>query len=270
MSTAGIKTIKDLELENQRLFIRADLNVPVDKTTGTIVDDTRLRAALPTIAYALEAGARVTLASHFGCPQGKPVNSLSLEPVGAKLAELLNVEVLLPEDCVGDAPKKLIHEMRTKQIVLLENLCFHDEETKDDDTFARELSELCDCYVNDAFGSSHRAHASVHALPRLMQERACGLLFEQELKAFGKIIGDPDKPYLAILGGAKFSDKIAMLESLLNHVNGLALGGAIASTFLKALGKNTKSSRVEEDKLALARTIVEKAKDRNVELILPE
>ncbi len=270
MSLAGIKTIKDLDLENQRLFLRVDFNVPLDKKTGEITDDARIRAALPTIEYAMEAGARVILASHLGRPKGERVPSMSLEPVGARLAELLNVDVLFPEDCIGDAPKKLINEMRGKQIVLLENVRFHAEETQNDEAFARQLLELCDAYVNDAFGSSHRAHASVHALPRLLQNRACGFLLQAEIEKLGKIVTNPDKPYLAVLGGAKVSDKIAVVESLLNLVDALVIGGAMANTFLKALGKETKASTVEEDKLALARTIVEKAKDKNVDLILPE
>jgi len=270
MTLAGIKTIEDLDLETQRLFIRVDFNVPLDKKTGEITDDARIRAALPTIQHALEAGARVILASHLGRPKGERVPSMSLEPVGARLAELLNTEVLLPDDCIGDSPKKLIQEMRAKQIVLLENVRFHKEETKDDEGFARQLAELCDCYVNDAFGSSHRAHASVHALPRFMEERACGFLLQAEIEKLGKIVTDPDKPYIAVLGGAKVSDKIAVVESLLNLVDGLVIGGAMANTFLKALGKDTKASKIEEDKLALARTIVEKAKNQKVELILPE
>lgn len=270
MSLAGIKTIKDLDLENQRLFLRVDFNVPLDKKTGEITDDARIRAALPTIEYAMEAGARVILASHLGRPKGERVPSMSLEPVGARLAELLNVDVLFPEDCIGDARKKLINEMRGKQIVLLENVRFHAEETQNDEAFARQLLELCDAYVNDAFGSSHRAHASVHALPRLLQNRACGFLLQAEIEKLGKIVTNPDKPYLAVLGGAKVSDKIAVVESLLNLVDALVIGGAMANTFLKALGKDTKASKVEEDKLALARTIVEKAKDKNVDLILPE
>jgi phosphoglycerate kinase len=268
-SLAGIKTIKDLDLENQRVFIRVDFNVPLDKKTGEITDDSRIRAALPTIEYAMEQGARVILASHLGRPKGEPDPKYSLEPVGARLAELLGCEVLLPDDCIGDAPKKLINEMRGKQVVLLENVRFHAEETKDDDGFARQLAELCDCYVNDAFGSSHRAHASVHALPRLMQERACGFLLEAEIAKLGKIVTDPDKPFLAVLGGAKVSDKIAVVESLLNLVDGLVIGGAMANTFLKAQGIDTKASKIEEDKLALARTIIEKADVKKVDLVLP-
>ena len=265
---AGIKTIKDLELENKRLFIRVDFNVPQDKATKAITDDSRIRAALPTIQYAMEKGAKVILASHLGRPKpGK--RDATLEPCGARLAELTGYEVLLPDDCVGDSPKKLVAEMRAKQIVLLENLRFHEEEEKDDDGFARQLAELCDMYVNDAFGAAHRAHASVHALPRLMRERACGFLLEKEIASLGKVVSDPEKPYLAVLGGAKVSDKIAVVENLLQIVNALAIGGAMANTFLKAMGHNTQASKIEEDKLALARTIIEKAKDKKVDLVLP-
>ncbi|MBI5536628.1 MAG: phosphoglycerate kinase [Deltaproteobacteria bacterium] len=265
---AGIKTIKDLELANKRVFIRVDFNVPQDKATKAITDDARIRAALPTIQYAMEQGARVILASHLGRPKpGK--RDATLEPCGKRLAELTGYEVLLPEDCVGDAPKKLISELRAKQIVLLENLRFHEEEEKNDEGFARQLAELCDVYVDDAFGCAHRAHASVHALPKLMREKACGFLMEKEIDKLGKIVSDPDKPYLAILGGAKVSDKIAVVEALLNNVTALVIGGAMANTFLKALGKDTKASKIEEDKLALARTIVEKAADKKVDLVLP-
>lgn len=266
---AGIKTIKDLELENKRVFIRVDFNVPQDKKTRAITDDARIRAALPTIQYAMEHDAKVILASHLGRPKGKPDLAYTLEPCATRLAELLSCEVILPEDCVGDAPKKVIGDLRGRQIVLLENLRFHAEEEKDDETFARQLAELCDVYVNDAFGCSHRAHSSVHALPKLMREKACGFLLEAEIAKLGKIITDPDKPYLAVLGGAKVSDKIAVVENLLNLVDMLVIGGAMANTFLKAQGHDTKASLVEEDKLALARTIMDKARDKKVDLILP-
>lgn len=266
---AGIKTIKDLELENKRVFIRVDFNVPQDKKTRAITDDSRIRAAIPTIKYAMDKGAKVILASHLGRPKGKPDPIYTLEPCAARLAEIMGCEVLLPEDCIGDAPKKLIGEMRPHQIVLLENVRFHAEEEKNDEAFARQLAELCDVYVNDAFGSSHRAHASVHGLPKLMREKACGFLLEAEIDKLGKIITDPDKPYLAVLGGAKVSDKIAVVENLLNLVDMLVIGGAMANTFLKAQGHDTKASLVEEDKLALARTIMDKARDKKVDLILP-
>lgn len=265
---AGIKTIRDLELEGRRVFIRVDFNVPQDKSTKAITDDSRIVAAIPTIQYAMEKGGRVIAASHLGRPKpGK--RDATLEPCGARLAELTSCDVLLPEDCIGDGPKKLIAEMRGKQIVLLENLRFHEEEEKDDEGFARQLAELCDCYVNDAFGAAHRAHASVHALPRLMRDKAAGFLLEKEIEKLGKIVTDPDKPYLAILGGAKVSDKIAVVEALLNNVNALCIGGAMANTFLKAMGHDTKASKIEEDKLALARTIIDKARDKKVALIVP-
>ena len=267
---AGIKTIKDLELENKRLFIRVDFNVPQDKKTRAITDDARIKAALPTIQYAMEKGAKVILASHLGRPKGgKFEEAYSLEPCGDRLRTLLNCDVLIPDDCVGDGPKKLVNEVRGRQIVLLENLRFHAEEEKNEEAFARQLAELCDVYVNDAFGCSHRAHASVHALPKLMREKACGFLLEAEIAKLGKIISDPDKPYLAVLGGAKVSDKIAVVENLLSLVDMLVIGGAMANTFLKAKGFDTKASLVEEDKLALARTIMDKAIDKKVDLILP-
>jgi phosphoglycerate kinase len=265
---AGIKTIRDLDLANKRVFIRVDFNVPQDKATKAITDDARIRAAIPTINYAVEKGARVMLASHLGRPKpGK--RDATLEPCGARLAELTGYEVLLPDDCIGDSPKKLIAEMRGKQLVLLENVRFHEEEEKDDEGFARQLAELCDCYVNDAFGAAHRAHASVHALPKLMRDRACGFLMEKEIDKLGKIVTNPDKPYLAILGGAKVSDKIAVVEALLGNVSALCIGGAMANTFLKAMGRDTKASKIEEDKLALARTILDKAREKKVEIVLP-
>ena len=270
MTLAGIKTIDELELENTRLFIRVDFDVPIDKKSGEILDDARIRASVPTIEHALEAGARVILASHLGHPKGKPQPSQSLEAVGARLAELMDVEVLLPDDCLGDAAKKLINELRGSQLVLLENLRFHNEEIENDEGFARQLGELCDCYVNDAFGASNRAHASLHALPRFVQERACGLAMKTEIETLSKVVTDPDKPFWAVLGGAKISDKTALLESLHDLVDGLVIGGAMANTFLKAMGKDTKASMIEEDKLALTRSVIERAKNKNLDLILPE
>ncbi len=263
----GIKSIKDLPIESRRVFVRVDFNVPLDK--GTITDDSRIREALPTIKHAMERGARVLLASHLGRPKPGKTEGLSLEPCGVRLVELLGCEVFMPEDCVGDAPKKVIKDMRPGQLCLLENLRFHPEEEKDDEGFARQLAELADIYVDDAFGAVHRAHASVHALPKLMRDRGCGFLLEKEIAALGKIVTDPDKPYVAVLGGAKVSDKIAVVEALLQQVDALVIGGAMANTFLAAKGVNVQASRVEGDKLPLARTILEKARDRKVEVILP-
>lgn len=265
----GIRTLSELDLANKRVFIRVDFNVPMKKGTSTITDDTRIREALPTIKHAMEAGARVILASHLGRPKPGKTDGLSLEPCGARLAELTGYEVHVPDDCVGDSPKKVIHDLRAGQICLLENLRFHEEEEKNDEVFAKSLSELCEVYVNDAFGAAHRAHASVHALPRIMRDRGCGFLLEKEIRSLGKLVTGPDKPYIAVLGGAKVSDKLAVLEALLDRVDALFIGGAMANTFLAAQGKNVQASKVEEDKLALARTIIEKANNKKVDLLLP-
>lgn len=263
----GIKTIRDLDLANERVFIRVDFNVPLED--GRVTDDTRIREALPTIRHAMDAGAKVILASHLGRPKPGKHEGLSLEPVGARLSELTGWEVHLPDDCIGAAPKKVIHDLRAGQLCLLENLRFHPEEEKNDEGFARQLAELCDVYVNDAFGASHRAHASVHALPRLMRDKACGLLIEKEIEALGKLVTSPGKPYVAVLGGAKVSDKIPVVEALLTKVDALLIGGAMANTFLAAQGLDLRASRIEADKLPLARTLLEKARDKKVELLLP-
>ncbi|MBK9264776.1 MAG: phosphoglycerate kinase [Polyangiaceae bacterium] len=273
MKLTGIRSIEDLanadDLVNKRVFIRVDYNVPLDKKTGAITDDARIRESIPTIKVAVEAGAKVILASHLGRPKPGKHEGLSLEPCGTRLAELTGYEVHLPDDCVGDAPKKVIHDLRAGQVCLLENLRFHEEEEKDDEAFARELAELCDVYVNDAFGAAHRAHASVHALARMVRPRAAGLLMLKELRSLARLLDRPEKPYVAILGGAKVSDKIDVVESLLNVVDVLCIGGAMANTFLAAQGKKTAASKIEDDKLPLARTILQKARDRNVELLLP-
>ena len=274
----GILTIEDLnkgpagvpgELHGKRVFVRVDFNVPLDKKTGKITDDARIREAIPTIKYAMEAGAKVILASHLGRPKPGKHEGLSLEPCGARLAELTGYEVFLPEDCIGDAPKKVIHDLRTGQVCLLENLRFHEEEEKDDENFARQLAELADVYVNDAFGAVHRAHASVHALPRIMRERGAGFLLKKELEALSRITDRPQKPYFAVLGGAKVSDKIDVVEALLGLCDALLIGGAMANTFLAAQGKKMQASRIEEDKLPLARTILGKARDKGVDVLLP-
>jgi phosphoglycerate kinase len=264
----GIKTIRDLKLDGQRVFIRVDFNEPLSGTTVT--DDTRIREALPTIKFALEAGARVILASHLGRPKPGKTEGLSLEPAGERLSVLSGAEVHLPEDCVGDAAKKVVQDLRPGQICLLENLRFHPEEEKDDEGFARQLAELCDVYVDDAFGACHRAHASVHALPKLIRERGCGFLIEKEIRALGQLVTGPGKPYVAVLGGAKVSDKIEVVEALLARVDVLAIGGAMANTFLAARGINVQASRIEKDKLALARTLLDKARDQKVAVLLPE
>src|SRR5271166_4120122 len=213
----GIRSIKDLPIEQKRVFLRVDFNVPLDGTT--ITDDSRIREALPTIKHALERGARLVCASHLGRPKKGPDPKYSLEPAAKRLAELLAQDVTLPEDCIGDAAKKVVYDLRGGQVCLLENLRFHPEEEKDDEAFCRDLAQLADVYVDDAFGAVHRAHASVHGLAKLYRERGCGLLLEKEIAALGRIVGSPEKPYVAVLGGAKVSDKIEVVESLLEKVD---------------------------------------------------
>ena len=263
----GIRSIGQLPIENKRVFLRVDFNVPLDGIR--ITDDSRIREALPSIKHALERGARLVCASHLGRPKKGPDPKLSLEPCAERLAALLGQDVILPEDCIGDAAKKVVFDLRGGQVCLLENLRFHPEEEKDDEVFCRALAELADAYVDDAFGAVHRAHASVHGLAKLYRERGCGFLLEKEIAALGKIVGSPERPYVAILGGAKVSDKIAVVESLLERVTALLIGGAMANTFLAAQGKDVGASLVESDKLALARTILEKARERHVDIVLP-
>ncbi|MBM4361617.1 MAG: phosphoglycerate kinase [Deltaproteobacteria bacterium] len=266
-SLEGIRSIDELELAGKRVLIRVDYNVPLDGTR--ITDDERIVRSLPTIRHALEQGAKVILASHMGRPKGKPAAEFSLEPCGARLAELLSVEVLVPDDCLGDAARKVIADARKGQVVLLENLRFHAEEEKDDEGFARELAGLCDVYVNDAFGAAHRAHASVHALPRMMRERAMGFLLRDELTSLRRITDSPEKPFVAVLGGAKVADKLGVIEALFDRCSALCIGGAMANTLLAAQGLDLRASKIESDKLALGRSLIEQARARGVELLLP-
>jgi phosphoglycerate kinase len=273
----GIRSIRELPIEQKRVFLRVDFNVPLEEGAPAqsggspmrITDDSRIREALPTIKHALERGARLVCASHLGRPKKGRDPKHSLEPCAARLAELLGQDVALPEDCVGDAAKKVVFDLRAGQACLLENLRFHPEEEKDDEGFCRQLAQLADVYVDDAFGSVHRAHASVHGLAKLYRDRGCGFLLEKEIACLGKVVTSPDKPFVAILGGAKVSDKIAVVESLFERVSALLIGGAMANTFLAARGKNMQSSLVEGDKLALARTLLDKAREKGVDLVLP-
>jgi phosphoglycerate kinase len=266
MST-NVRTLDEVEVTGRLVFVRVDFNVPLEGTR--ITDDTRIRAALPTIKHIQERGGRVVLASHLGRPKGKKNPEFSLEPAAAKLAELMQQEVLLADDCIGDGAKKVVSDLREGQIAMLENLRFHPEEEADDELFARELAKFCEVYVNDAFGSSHRAHASVHALPKLIPQRAAGLLVHKEVAALERLRGNPERPYVAVLGGAKVSDKIEVIEVLMERVDELLIGGAMANTFLAAQGLKLGKSRIEEDKLALARTLIEKAEKRKIQLLLP-
>jgi phosphoglycerate kinase len=264
----GIRCIDELSLQNQRVFIRVDFNVPLDKS-GKVTDDERIKKALPTIKFAVEAGARVILASHLGRPKGAPDPKYSMEPVGARLSELTGWEVHLPDDCIGDSAKKVIADLRGNQVCLLENLRFYAEEEKNDEGFARQLAALCDVYVNDAFGAAHRAHASVDALPKLIEERGMGFLIRDEVRALARVAYNPERPFVAVLGGAKVADKIGVIEALFEKCDALCIGGAMANTLLAARGVDVKASKTEKDWLARGRTLLEKARDRKVELLLP-
>jgi phosphoglycerate kinase len=266
----ALKTLDALDLRGKRVFIRVDFNVPLDPG-GRVTDDARIRAALPTIRYALDHGAKVILGSHLGRPKGKPEDrkKLTLEPVAERLQQLLQRDVILADDSVGDGVRKAVKDMKDGQVLLLENLRFHPEEEKNDEAFARELASLCDVWVNDAFGTAHRAHASTAGMAAFVKEKAAGFLIQKEVEYLGKALGHPERPFVAVVGGAKVSDKIKVLDSLIAKADAVCIGGAMAFTFLKAQGVPVGKSLVEDDRLELARQILERAGARKVDLLLP-
>jgi len=265
--TKDIKTIDQLDLKNKRVFIRVDFNVPIKE--GRVSDATRIEAALPTIRFALEQGAKVVLASHLGRPKGKQNPAFSLAPVSTTLTDLLKVPVKMAPDCVGSDVEATVNGMQQGEVLLLENLRFHAGEEKNDPEFAQALARLADVYVNDAFGTAHRAHASTAGMASLVAERAAGFLLKRECDYLGKVFTNPDRPFVALLGGAKVSDKIQVIQSLIEKVNVLLIGGAMAYTFLRAQGQETGNSLVEEDQISLAAELLRTAADRKIPIFLP-
>lgn len=261
------KTIRDISVVGKKVFVRVDYNVPMDKS-GAITDDTRIRATIPTLSYLLEQGAAIIVATHLGRPKGKAVPEFSLAPVAKRLAELLDHAVLAAPDCIGPAVKKMAGELQAGQVLLLENLRFHKDEEQNGESFSSELASLADIAVNDAFGVSHRAHASVEGITRLLPTVA-GFLMEKEIAFVGGAVTNPSRPFVVVIGGAKVSDKIGVIANLLHKVDTLIIGGGMANTFIAAQGIPTGKSLVEQDKLDLARSLLAQAKERGVNLLLP-
>jgi phosphoglycerate kinase len=262
-----VRSLKDLDVAGKRVFVRADFNVPLKD--GAVGDDTRIEATLPTLRWLLEHNARVVLASHLGRPKGQPKPELSLAPVAKVLSEKLGRPVTLAPDCVGEATEKLVNGLQPGQVVLLENLRFHAAEEKNDPAFSAQLARLADVYVNDAFGAAHRAHASTAGMVPLVAQHGAGLLLAREVESLSQLLEKPAQPFVAILGGAKVSDKIGVIEHLLGTVQVFAIGGAMAYTFLRAQGKPVGRSRIEADKIDLARETLARAEQAKVRVLLP-
>jgi phosphoglycerate kinase len=266
-------SIRDLDLTDKRVLIRVDFNVPLKD--GIITDDTRIRETLPTVEYALRHKAKVILCSHLGRPKGKPVEAMSLRPLVDHLRGLLDhilgedENVAFSPDCVGPIASEMAANLESGQPLLLENLRFHPEEEANDPAFAKKLASLCDIYINDAFGSAHRAHASTEGITHFVKQSAAGLLMEKELSYMGKALTEPDKPFVAIIGGAKVSDKIQVIDNLLDKADAIIIGGGMAYTFLNAQGQTTGKSLVETDKIDIAKAALKKAKAKGVRFLLP-
>jgi phosphoglycerate kinase len=261
-------SIRDLDLTNKRVFIRVDFNVPLEK--GAVAEDTRIRETIPTLKFAINRGARLVLASHLGRPKGKPDPKYTLKPVAARLAELLGQPVTFAADCVGPEAESKSRALKDGDVLLLQNVRYHPEEEANDENFSRQLAALCDqLYVCDAFGSAHRAHASVVGITKFVNQAAAGLLMERELAYLGKAISNPERPFVAVLGGAKVSDKIEVVQNLMKLADGMLIGGAMAYTFLKSQGQPVGKSLVEDDKLDLAKSLLEQARAKNFNLRLP-
>ena len=268
-------SIRDLDLENKRVLIRVDFNVPLSDDGQSITDDTRIRETLPTIEYALRRKAKVILASHLGRPKGKVNPKMSLRPVALHLRMLLDhlldesENVAFSPDCIGEVAQEMSRQLESGQTLLLENLRFHPEEESNDPAFAKKLASLCDIYINDAFGSAHRAHASTEGITHFVKQSAAGLLMQKELAYLGKALTEPDKPFVAIIGGSKISGKIDVIDNLLNKVDAILIGGGMAYTFLNAQGQATGKSLIEADKLDVAKAALAKAKAKGVKFLLP-
>jgi phosphoglycerate kinase len=265
--TLGFRRLDDLDVAGRRVFVRVDFNVPIED--GRITDDTRIQASLPTIRHLIDRGATIVLASHLGRPRGRPSPDYSLRPVADRLSELLGRPVRFAGDCVGEPAREAVEAAGPGGVVLLENLRFHAEEEKNDSAFARALASLADVYVNDAFGSAHRAHASTEAIVHHVKESAAGLLMAKEVEYLGRVLEQPERPFVAVLGGAKVSDKLEVIENLISKVDALLIGGAMAYTFLKARGVPVGRSLVEADLLDTARDVEARAKARGLRLELP-